>query len=155
MSTVYRVDRNTLRTNQACIILLTVLAFVIGDAGGRWLILFTAAVMLLGTFVPALALFKQLHQRLLKPSGVFGSDVRDEDPMPHQFAQAVGGAVLVAAFLSLAGGATVAGWALSWTVTALAFVNLTVDFCVGCFVYFQLDRLGLLPPAIAADRGAR
>lgn len=155
MSTVYRVDRNTLRTNQGFIIALTVLAFVIGDASGRWLILFTAAVMLLGTFVPALALFKLVHQRVLKPRGLLGPDVRDEDPMPHQFAQAVGGVVLLASFLALLGGATIAGWTLSWIVTALAFINITVDFCIGCFVYFHLDRFGMLPHAIAADRGTR
>ena len=35
----YRVDRNTLRTNQAAIVLLTILAFVLGVDVGRWLVL--------------------------------------------------------------------------------------------------------------------
>ena len=155
MSTAYRVDRNTLRTNQAFIIILTMLAFVLGDALGRWLILFTGAVMVAGTFVPALALFKQVHQRLLKPAGLLGADVRAEDPMPHQFAQAFGGVVLLTAFVALLGGATLAGWALNWMVTALAFVNLTVQFCMGCFIYYQLDRVGMLPRVIAGNRTAR
>lgn len=155
MPTEYRVDRNTLRTNQAFIIGFSVLAFVLGDEVGRWMILLTAAVMVAGTFVPALALFKQVHQRLLKPAGLLGADVHVEDPMPHQFAQAVGGIVLLVAFAAFAGGATAVGWVLSWIVVALAFVSLTVQFCAGCFVYLQLDRLGMLPHAIAANRGGR
>lgn len=155
MPTAYRVDRNTLRTNQAFIIAFTVLAFVLGEAVGRWLILFTSAVMIGGTFLPALALFKQVHQRLLKPAGILGPDVQAEDPMPHQFAQAFGGVVLLLSFLALVAGATLAGWVLSWVVTALAFVNLTVQFCMGCFVYYQLDRVGMLPRSITANRAAR
>lgn len=151
----YRVDRNTLRTNQAMIVAMTVLAFVLGVAVGRWLLLATALVMLLGTAHPAFAVFKQLHQRLLRPLGILGPDVHPEDPMPHQFAQAMGGAVLLVAVGALLGGAEVAGWTLNFVVTALALVNLTVSFCAGCFVYFQLDRRGWLPGAIASGRQAR
>ncbi len=150
-----RVDRNTLRTNQACIVLLTVLAFVVGLPAGQWIVLFTGLVMALGTLHPAFALFKQVHRRVLKPAGILGSDVRAEDPMPHQFAQAFGSVFLLLAFVALIGGATLVGWILSWIVTALAFVNLTVQFCAGCFLYYQLDRVGMLPRSIAASRAAR
>ena len=150
----YRLDRNTLRTNQAAIVALTVLAFVLGAEVGRWLVLFTGLVLALGTLHPAFALFKQLHLRVLKPAGLLGPNVRAEDPMPHQFAQAVGAAFLLAAFVALLAGAVVVGWVLNWIVTALAFINLTVQFCAGCFVYYQLDRVGLLPRAIASARGA-
>ena len=150
----YRLDRNTLRTNQAAIVALTVLAFVLGAELGRWLVVFTGLVLALGTLHPAFALFKQLHLRVLKPAGLLGPNVRAEDPMPHQFAQAVGAAFLLAAFVALLAGAVVVGWVLNWIVTALAFINLTVQFCAGCFVYYQLDRVGLLPRAIASARGA-
>lgn len=154
-SSTYRVDRNTLRTNQAFIVALTILAFVLGASAGRWVILFTGLVMALGTLHPAFALFKQVHQRLLKPTGILSANVHLEDPMPHQFAQAFGSVFLLVAFVALVGGATTAGWVLSWIVTALAFVNLTVQFCAGCFLYYQLDRFGLLPGSIAASRAAR
>ena len=149
-----RVDRNTLRTNQAFIVGLTVLAFVLGQDIGQWIILGTGLVMLLGTFNEELALFKQVHRRILKPAGILGADVKIEDPMPHQFAQAMGSVFLVAAFAALMGGAPTVGWVLNFIVTALAFVNLTVQFCAGCFVYLQLDRRGLLPSSIASTRAA-
>jgi hypothetical protein len=151
----YRVDRNTLRTNQSFIVALTILAFIIGADYGRWLVLFTGLVMALGTLHPALALFKQVHQRILRPRGILGPDVHAEDPMPHQFAQAVGAVFLLSAAVALFAGAITLGWVLNWIVTALAFVNLTVQFCAGCFVYYQLDRVGMLPKSIASSRAAR
>jgi hypothetical protein len=152
--TAYRIDRNTLRTNQAFIVGLTVLAFVIGDGAGRWLILGTTLVMGLGTAHPAFELFKHFHRHLLKPAGVLGPKVVPEDPMPHQFAQAVGAVFLMASTIALFSGATTAGWVLSWIVTVLAFINLTVSFCAGCFVSYQLDRIGMLPRSIASSRAA-
>ena len=149
----YRVDRNTLRTNQAAIVTLTVLAFILGLEIGRWMVFVTGLVLALGTMHPAFALFKQLHQRVLRPAGIIGSDVQPEDPMPHEFAQALGGTMLLVATGALFAGATALGWVLTWIVTALAFVNLTVQFCAGCFIYYQLDRFGWLPNAIASSRG--
>ena len=150
--TQYRVDRNTLRTNQAFIVGLTVIAFVIGQPAGVWLVLFTGLVMALGTVWEPLALFMQVHRRLLKPAGILGPNVHVEDPMPHRFAQAVGATFLLAATIALLADATAIGWTLNLIVTALAFINLTVQFCVGCFMYLQLDRIGLLPHSIASDR---
>jgi len=148
----YRVDRNTLRTNQGFIVGLTLLAFVLGESVGVWLVLFTGLVLTAGTLDERLALFKQVHRRALKPLGVLGSDVHPEDPMPHQFAQAIGAAFLLAAAAALFAGAGPLGWTLNFIVTALAFVNVSIQFCAGCFVYFQLDRRGLLPASIASDR---
>ena len=154
-STTLRIDRNTLRTNQAFIVGLTVLAFVLGDEIGRWLILGTGLVLTIGTIYRPLALFKQVHRRILMPAGLLDAAPKVEDPMPHEFAQAVGASFLLASTLALFGGATNLGWVLSWIVTALAFINLTVQFCAGCFVYFQLDRIGLPPASIASGRLAR
>ncbi len=151
----YRIDRNTLRTNQAFIVGLTVLAFVLGAEVGRWVILGTGLVLGLGTVHPAFALFKQFHQRLLRPTGILGPRVEPEDPMPHEFAQAVGAVFLLAATIALFADATTTGWVLSWIVTALAFINLTVSFCAGCFVYYQPDRVGMLPHTIASTRAAQ
>ncbi|MDA0815624.1 MAG: DUF4395 domain-containing protein [Chloroflexi bacterium] len=150
----YRVDRNTLRTNQAFIVGLTVLAFVLGVEVGQWLVLLVALVMGLGTIHEGFALFKQVHRRILRPAGILGSDIKVEDPMPHQFAQGMGAVFLFAAFGALLAGATTLGWVLTWIVAFLAFINLTVQFCAGCFIYFQLDRRGLLPASIASTRAA-
>lgn len=151
----FRVDRNTLRTQQACIVAFTILGFVLGADLGRWLVLFVGVVLTVSTIYPPLALFKQFHRHVLKPFGILGADVHDEDPMPHTFAQSMGAAFMLLAFAALVGGAEVIGWVLAWIVVALAFINLTVQFCAGCFIYFQLDRQGWLPASIARSRAAR
>ncbi len=141
-----RVDRSALRTNQVFIIVLNVVAFALGmDRGGQWLVLFVGGVMAIDTAIPGTGPFMLFYRRVLKPRGLLRSDVRAEDPTPHRFAQGLGAAFLLGSFAFLVGGLEVVGWALSWIVIGLALVNLTVDFCAGCFVYLQLGRLGLLP----------
>ncbi|MSQ61353.1 MAG: DUF4395 domain-containing protein [Dehalococcoidia bacterium] len=142
-----RVDRSALKTNQALIVILTVLAFVLGGDAGTWLVLFTGLVLAIGTVAPPVALFQQIYHRLLKPLGLVRPNVIAEDPMPHRFAQGLGAVFLLAATAFLLAGSPAVGWTLSWIVTALAFINFTINFCAGCFIYFQLARLGLIRSA--------
>lgn len=132
------VDRTALRVNQAAIVALLLLAFVLDL---RWLVVFVAAVMLLGTLTPALALFQRLYRDILRPAGLLRPDVQAEDPAPHRFAQGLGGTVLAVASIALLAGASFVGWALALVVVVLAALNLLLGFCAGCFVYFQLRRL--------------
>ena len=134
-----QLDQSALRVNQAFIIALLLLAFVL-DA--IWLAAFVAAVMLLGTAVPALSLFMRIYQHLLKPAGVVKPHVISDNPEPHRFAQGFGGVVVTLAVLLLWAGQPFWGWALVWLVVGLAALNLFLGFCAGCFVYYQLSRLG-------------
>jgi hypothetical protein len=135
-----KVDQSALRVNQGFIIGLLLLAFVLNAV---WLVAFVAAVMLLGTAVPSLSLFKGVYQRVLKPAGLVKADVILDNPEPHRFAQGFGGVVLVGALIALLAGATVVGWGLVALVIALAALNLFLGFCAGCFVYYQLNKLGV------------
>lgn len=132
------VDRTALRFNQASIITLLVLGFLLDQV---WLVVIVAAVMVLGTITPALAVFQRFYRDLLKPAGILKADPHTEDPAPHRFAQGLGGAMVVAASLALFLGAPVVGWGLALVVVVLAAVNLLFGFCAGCFVFFQLQRL--------------
>ena len=133
-----RVDQTALRFNQASIIVCLTAAFLLDRS---WLVVFVAAVMVLGTISPALALFQRLYRDVLKPAGLLKPDVHAEAAAPHRFAQGMGGAVLVVACVALLAGALAVGWALATLVIVLAAVNLFFGFCVGCFVFFQLQRL--------------
>lgn len=135
------VDHSALRTNQAFIIVLLALAFVLSQP---WLVAFVCAVMLVGTAVPQAALFQRIYRDVLKPAGLVKPDVRQEAAAPHRFAQGLGGTFLLLASAALFAGAATLGWALALIVVVLAAVNLFLGFCAGCFVFFQLQRLGLL-----------
>ncbi len=147
-ASVRRVDHSALRTNQAFIIGLLVVAFI----ANLWpLVAAVALVMLVGTIIPEAGLFKLFYTKVLKPLKVVRPDVIEDNPEPHLFAQGLGGAFLVAgtislwlgsAWLSLTG-LTSLGWVLVWIVIALAGLNLFLGFCAGCFVYYQLNRLGV------------
>jgi hypothetical protein len=135
-----QVDQAALKVNQAFIMALLMLAFVLNS----WVVVaFVAVVMLLGTAVPKLALFKQIYHRLLKPRGWVKPQPIADNPAPHRFAQGFGGVVVTLAVVSLLAGYATMGWGLAWLVVALAAANFFLGFCAGCFVYFQLNRLGV------------
>jgi len=135
-----KVDHSALRTNQAFIIALLILAFVI-DA--KWLVAFVAAVMLIGTVMPQVALFKAVYLYFLKPLKIAQPDVRVDNPEPHLFAQGVGGTFLAAATIAFIANAATIGWVLTWIVIGLAALNLFAGICVGCMLYYWFNRLGV------------
>jgi hypothetical protein len=135
-----KIDQTALRVNQAFIISFLLFAFVLNS----WLLVtFVGLVMLLGTTVPRLSLFKQLYRRLLLPAGLLKSDVIQDNPEPHRFAQGFGGVVLALAAVALVLGQSFLGWALVWLVVILAGLNLFLGFCAGCFLYYQLNKLSV------------
>jgi len=133
-----KVDHTAIKTNQAVIILLNIVAFVI-DA--PWLAGIVALVMIIGTLLKAPG-FKFVY-RILKSAKLVKPDVLLDNPEPHRFAQGFGGVVMLAGTLSLFAGATVLGWGLVWLVAALAALNLFGGFCMGCAMYYWLGRLNV------------
>ncbi|HET8524322.1 MAG TPA: DUF4395 domain-containing protein [Thermomicrobiales bacterium] len=134
------VDASALRVNQSLIVVLVALAFVLGGTG-RWLILFVAASLALGAVWPGRGPFQLFYRHVLRRSGIIQPHPRPDEPGPHRFAQAVGGAFLLIAAIFLFTGVTAAGWLLAWLVAVLALVNLLFGFCAGCFAYYQFQRL--------------
>lgn len=131
-------DRTALRVNQAVIVTLLLVAYIIDLP---WLVAVVAIVMALGAASPALALFQRLYRDVLRPAGLLRPDIHHEDAAPHRFAQGMGAAVLILASGALLLGAPVVGWALTLLVVALAVINLVFGFCAGCFIFFQIQRL--------------
>jgi hypothetical protein len=139
---VKKVDTTAIKFNQASIITFTLLAYVFDLP---WLVLFVGAVLAVGTIRPGAALFQQVYRQVLKPIGLLKPHVIDDDPAPHRFAQGVGATFLGLSSLALlALNAISLGWGLAGLVVVLAAINLFFNFCAGCFVYYQLRRLGLI-----------
>jgi hypothetical protein len=140
---IKRVDQTALKFNQAAIIVLTLLGFIFQRP---YLVLFVGLVLAIGAITPDLALFKQIYLKLLKPNKLLKPKIVKDDPTPHQFAQGVGAFfLLVSSSVLLVFGNAIVGWTLAWIVIILAGVNLFFGFCAGCFVYYQLDKAGLIP----------
>ncbi|HEY7350813.1 MAG TPA: DUF4395 domain-containing protein [Ktedonobacterales bacterium] len=142
-TTVPRLDAHLLKFSQACVVLLSALAFLLNQP---LIALITAIILALSAAVPAVGPFRLLYRWVVRPLNLLKPRMVEDDPAPHRFAQGVGAAFLLAAsFLLLLAQASVAGWTLDLIVFFLAALNLTVGFCAGCFVYYHLGRLGLMP----------
>jgi hypothetical protein len=142
------VDHSALKVNQTGIVATVLVAFI-GSAFFRPLLILIpllSVVLLLGTFAPQLALFKQIYFKVLKPRGIIKARPVQDRPEPHNFAQGMGGVVLAIASLFLVP-LPVVGLALSLLVAVLAFVNLAFGYCIGCQIYYQLGRAGLIKGA--------
>ncbi len=135
-----KVDHSALRTNQAFIIGLLLVAFFLDF----WLLVaFVSAVMIIGTAFPQVGLFKWVYKYVLKPAKIVRPDVKIDNPEPHRFAQGFGGTVVAGAAVALLLGLTTVGWVLAWLVVVLAAANLFLGFCAGCFIYYQFNRIGI------------
>lgn len=138
-----RVDTHLIKFSQIWVVVLTALGFIFQLP---LLVALAALALLISAAVPAVSPFRLLYRYVAVPLRIVRPRIVEDDPAPHRFAQGVGAAFLIAATVALLlAHAYALGWALDLIVFALAGINLTVGFCAGCFVYYQLGRLGLLP----------
>jgi molybdopterin converting factor small subunit len=132
-----QVDHSAIRTNQAMIIGLNIIAFILNLP---WLVAVIALVMAAGTFFKKPG-FGFIYQWILKPMKIVKPDLLKDNPEPHRFAQGFGTVVLIAAMIALMIGTATLGWGLVWLVIVLAGLNLFIGFCAGCAMYYWLGRL--------------
>ena len=138
-----RVDTHLAKFSQASVAVLTALAFIFNLPV---LVLITAIIMVIAALAPTISPFKLVYQWVVLPLHLLKPRIVEDDPAPHRFAQGVGAAFLIAAsMLFFLAHATVAAWTLDLIVFVLSGINFTSGFCAGCFVYYHLGRLGLLP----------
>jgi hypothetical protein len=139
MDTLKPVDHAALNTNQTVIILLLITAFILNSP----ILVGIVAFFMLGGTVLGQPGFRWLYQYILRPTGIVKPEVIRDNPEPHRFAQGFGGTVVLIGLVCILLGLTALGWSLTWLVTALAALNLFGGFCVGCAVYYWLNRLHL------------
>lgn len=134
-----RVDHSAIKTGQLGAIAVLVAAFVLDSwqavAGLALSFLLTALWFEWGPFA-------LVYRLILKPLGIVKPDVREDHAQPHRFGQAVGAASAAGAAAMLYFGQATAGWALVWVLVALTAVSW-LGWCIGCFIYYQLNRIGL------------
>ncbi|MEJ2486852.1 MAG: DUF4395 domain-containing protein [Anaerolineales bacterium] len=139
MAPLSKVDHSALRTNQAMIIGLSLLGYIFDMpvlAG------FVGIVMAVGTLVKRPG-FGAVYSKLLRPLGLVRPDILEDNPEPHRFAQGFGSVVILTGTITLMLGSDLLGWLLVWFVIALAALNLFAGFCVGCAMYYWLNRMSV------------
>ena len=141
-TSIPRVDTHLAKFTQASVVLLTGLAFLLNQP---IIVAITAVLMVISALAPSVSPFRLVYQGVVLPLRILKPRIVEDDPAPHRFAQGVGATFLIAATLLFLLRATPVGWALDLIVFVLAGINLTIGFCAGCFVYYHLGRIGLLP----------
>ncbi|MGD1044477.1 MAG: DUF4395 domain-containing protein [Bacteroidota bacterium] len=134
------IDYSTLKFNQISIISLTLLGFILNQPFFPSLV---AVVLIASSINSNFALFKLTYKYVIKPLNLLKPNPVEDIPAPHEFAQLLGGIVLGIGSLLLYTGSPLLGWIFAWIVIALAAANLFLGFCTGCFVYYQLRKLGV------------
>jgi molybdopterin converting factor small subunit len=132
------VDFSALQFNQATIILLLLFAFVFDVT---LVVPVVALIMLAGTVLTKPGF--QWVYRIAKKMNIVKAEFLADNREPHNFAQGFGSIVLILATLAFLVHAPQVTWILSWVVIVLAGVNLFLGFCVGCALYYWLNRIGV------------
>lgn len=141
--TLLKVDQTGLKVGQAATIILLLAAFIINHPlVSPLLVAFVALAQFLGALDAPFAPYRLLYQAL-KGAGWLKPNVAPDNPEPHRFAMLVGALFNSAATLALLAGAAFVGWLLVWVVIALANLNFWLNFCLGCWMYYQFNRLGV------------
>lgn len=132
------VDHTGLKTGIGTTIVLLLLAFIFDS----WvLVAFVGIAQLLGALAVPFAPYKLFYQYVVR-NFVQPNVIRD-NPEPHRFSMLVGAIFNGAGSLALLAGGDLLGWALVWVVIALANLNFWLNFCLGCWMYYQFNRLGI------------
>lgn len=134
------IDLNALKFNQISIVVFLLTGFIFNL---RIIPVLVAAIMIIGSIKPQLALFKQFYRYLLKPLKLVKPNPVYQSPAPHNFAQLLGGIFLVISSFLLFSESIIYGWIFTWIVILLALANIIFGFCAGCFIYFQLGKYNI------------
>lgn len=135
-----KVDHNGLRIGQALTIILLLMGFVLES----WvLVAFVAVAQLLGGLGASFAPYRLIYQQIVKRAGLVKPHIIVDNPEPHQFAMLVGAIFNGVATVALLLGASALAWVLVWVVIILANLNFWLNFCLGCWMYYQFNRLGI------------
>jgi hypothetical protein len=107
------------------------------------LVAFVALAQLLGAAGVPFAPYSLLYKHVVRPSGVVKPHVIPDNPEPHRFAMLVGGIFNSVATIALLANAPAIAWVLVGIVVVLANLNFWLNFCMGCWMYYLLNRLGV------------
>jgi hypothetical protein len=134
------IDQTGLKTGQALTITLLIAGFIFGSP---LIVAFVALAQLLGALDAPFAPYRLFYTQVVRRFNLaLARPVRD-NPEPHRFAMLVGALFNGAATVLLLAGIPVLPWVLVWVVIALANLNFWGNFCAGCWMYYQFNRLGV------------
>lgn len=148
-------DITARKAHQWAMVALIVGGFVAGGATGVGLVALAGLVMLVGRFWWPADVVRQFVWRVLEPKGLLRRVDQHEDRATRRIARTLGGAIWLVSAVLLATGLSVLGWLAAGAIAVMVVLDATVDFCVLCFVFAQLEPRGLLPVGLRSHDAHR
>lgn len=129
--------------------IVVVLATVAVIGHFTWLVGLVALGFLLRlAFGPRVSPAALLSVKILAPR--FGEPKMVPGP-PKRFAQGMGAAMSLAAFVLLLSGAGIVAWPLLLLLIVAATLEAAIGLCLGCLIFGVLQRRGLIPERVCAE----
>lgn len=133
------VDHAEIKLGQILTMAMSVTAFALSEP--KWLIALGVIFLVTALFRP-LSPFVVIYRQVVRPLKVMRSDYRLDNIQPHAFGQLVGAVTVAIAVALLYAGFDTAGWMIVWMLAGLTLASY-LGWCIGCFMYYQLNRMGL------------
>lgn len=133
------VDHAEIKMGQLLTIGISGVALAMQDTLPLWLL---GVVFLLSGSVRGISPFTLLYRWVVQPLCLMKSDYRLDNIQPHKFGQLVGAITVMLALGLIEYGYPTAGWVVVGVLIVFTGISYA-GWCVGCFMYFQLNRLGL------------
>ncbi len=134
-----QVDHAEIKMGQVLTIIISGIALALQNITP---LIILAGIFLLSGTVRSMSPFSLLYRWIIKPLRIIKSDYRLDNIQPHKFGQLIGAITVVLALALIQFGYTTAGWIIVGVLIALTAISYA-GWCVGCYMYYQLNRLGL------------
>jgi len=134
-----KVDHAEIKTGQLMTMTIAIAAFVAREPA--WLVVLGAVFLATALYRP-LSPFVIAYRWIVRPLGLMRSDYRLDNIQPHAFGQLIGAVTAALCVALLYSGHPLAGWAIVGVLVVLTLISY-LGWCIGCFFYYQLNRLGL------------
>lgn len=134
-------DRNEIKFTQTSLIIILIISWIINL---NFIPLILGIVMIIGATIPALAIFRLIYRYMILPLKLIHPKLIEDVSNPHRFAQLIAGFLLLIAGFLLIKDYIFIGWSIALIVIIFASINITSNFCIGCFFYYRLNQLGIL-----------
>ncbi|MFO7594212.1 MAG: DUF4395 domain-containing protein [Pseudomonadota bacterium] len=133
------VDHAEIKMGQLLTIVLSIAALVLQNTLPMILL---GVVFFLSGSIRVLSPFTWLYHGVVRPLRLMRSDYRLDNIQPHKFGQLIGALTVVLAVGLVEVGYTTAGWAVVVVLVLLTAMSYA-GWCIGCFLYYRINRLGL------------
>ena len=133
------VDHAEIKLGQLIAIAISVYALLWQDVQALYVLML---LFLLGGTIRQISPVSLVYRGVVSPLNIMHSDYRLDNIQPHKFGQLVGVLTVALALALIELEYSQVGWLIVGVLILLTLVSY-LGWCIGCFMYYQLNRLGL------------